>query len=212
MKFDASLRLFHLHAEGMGLVIIVTTMTAATLARPGVGRRALLVLLTAGGAGYPVRLSALGRAHPLPRACRRPRPSPSGWSGSPSAVRPSWRPGGSRPWSARASSGGHEALGVGRDPRAGSGHRGPARRPRRRPGRGSSRRRLRPARQRGLRQLQADQVRDPGAEARRRPPPLRVRRPPRRDAGAGRPVARGPRGAGRARRSPRATGLAPSAG
>src|SRR4029450_1559172 len=53
VKFDASLRLFHLHAEGMGLVIIVTTMTAATLARPGVGRRALLVLLTAGGAGYP---------------------------------------------------------------------------------------------------------------------------------------------------------------
>ena len=53
VKFDASLRLFHLHAEGMGLVIIVTTMTAATLARPGVGRRAVLVLLTAGGAGYP---------------------------------------------------------------------------------------------------------------------------------------------------------------
>ena len=53
VKFDASLRLFHLHAEGMGLVIIVTTMTAATLARPGLGRRALLVLLTAGGAGYP---------------------------------------------------------------------------------------------------------------------------------------------------------------
>ena len=53
VKFDASLRLFHLHAEGMGLVIIVTTMTAATLARPGLGRRALLILLTAGGAGYP---------------------------------------------------------------------------------------------------------------------------------------------------------------
>ena len=53
VKFDASLRLFHLHAEGMGLVIIVTTMTAATLARPGMGRRTLLILLTAGGAGYP---------------------------------------------------------------------------------------------------------------------------------------------------------------
>ena len=53
VKFDAGLRLFHLHAEGMGLVIIVTTMSAATQARPGVGRRALLILLTAGGAGYP---------------------------------------------------------------------------------------------------------------------------------------------------------------
>ena len=28
-------------------------MPAATLARPGLGRRALLILLTAGGAGYP---------------------------------------------------------------------------------------------------------------------------------------------------------------
>jgi hypothetical protein len=37
----------------MGLVIIVTTMTASTLGRPGMGRRVLLVLLTAGGAGYP---------------------------------------------------------------------------------------------------------------------------------------------------------------
>ncbi len=53
VKFDASLRLFHLHAEGMGLVIIATTMAAATLVSPGVPRRVLLVLLTAGGAGYP---------------------------------------------------------------------------------------------------------------------------------------------------------------
>ena len=53
VKFDAALRLFHLHAEGMGLVIIATTMTAATLARSGAARRALLVLLTVGGAGYP---------------------------------------------------------------------------------------------------------------------------------------------------------------
>ena len=53
VKFDAGLRLFHLHAEGMGLVIIATTMTAATLVRSDPARRALIVLLTAGGAGYP---------------------------------------------------------------------------------------------------------------------------------------------------------------
>ena len=35
VKFDAGLRLFHMHAEGMGLVIIVTTMTAATLVVAG---------------------------------------------------------------------------------------------------------------------------------------------------------------------------------
>ena len=53
VKFDAALRLFHLHAEGMGLVIIATTMTAATLVRSKAARRALLALLTVGGAGYP---------------------------------------------------------------------------------------------------------------------------------------------------------------
>ena len=54
VKFDAGLRLFHLHAEGMGLVIIATTMTAATLARPGAGSpRASSSFSTAGGAGYP---------------------------------------------------------------------------------------------------------------------------------------------------------------
>ena len=37
VKFDAGLRLFHLHAEGMGLVIIATTMTAATLVRSARG-------------------------------------------------------------------------------------------------------------------------------------------------------------------------------
>ena len=31
VKFDAGLRLFHLHAEGMGTIIIVTTMVASTL-------------------------------------------------------------------------------------------------------------------------------------------------------------------------------------
>src|SRR5262249_9756687 len=54
VKFDAALRLFHLHAEGMGLVIIATTMTAATLIRSNGVRRAVVVLLSAGGAGYPV--------------------------------------------------------------------------------------------------------------------------------------------------------------
>jgi hypothetical protein len=53
VKFDAGLRLFHLHAEGMGLVIIATTMTAATLVRSARARRAIILLLTVGGAGYP---------------------------------------------------------------------------------------------------------------------------------------------------------------
>ena len=53
VKFDAGLRLFHLHAEGMGLVIIATTMTAATLVNSGSSRRALIALFTVGGAGYP---------------------------------------------------------------------------------------------------------------------------------------------------------------
>jgi hypothetical protein len=53
VKFDAGLRLFHLHAEGMGLVIIATTMTAATLVRSGGARRAIILLLTVGGGGYP---------------------------------------------------------------------------------------------------------------------------------------------------------------
>lgn len=53
VKFDAGLRLFHLHAEGMGLVIIATTMTAATLVRSEGARRAIILLLTVGGAGYP---------------------------------------------------------------------------------------------------------------------------------------------------------------
>jgi len=53
VKFDAALRLFHLHGEGMGLVIIATTMTAATLVRADAARRAITALLTVGGAGYP---------------------------------------------------------------------------------------------------------------------------------------------------------------
>lgn len=53
VKFDAGLRLFHLHAEGMGLVIIATTMTAATLVQAVGARRAIILLLTVGGAAYP---------------------------------------------------------------------------------------------------------------------------------------------------------------
>jgi hypothetical protein len=53
VKFDAALRLFHLHGEGMGLVIIATTMTAATVVRSDTARRAIIALLTIGGAGYP---------------------------------------------------------------------------------------------------------------------------------------------------------------
>jgi hypothetical protein len=54
VKFDAGLRLFHMHAEGMGLVIIATAMVAATVVRSDVARRAIIALLTTGGAGYPV--------------------------------------------------------------------------------------------------------------------------------------------------------------
>lgn len=54
VKFDAGLRLFHMHAEGMGTVIIVTTMVATTLVRGAALRRTIVLLITAGGAGYPV--------------------------------------------------------------------------------------------------------------------------------------------------------------
>src|SRR5215470_5926442 len=53
-RFDAGLRLFHMHAEGMALVVIVTTTVATTLARSPVARRALILLLTIGGVGYPL--------------------------------------------------------------------------------------------------------------------------------------------------------------
>ncbi len=53
-RFDAGLRLFHMHAEGMALVIIATTTAAATLARGTTTRRALVLLLTLGGIGYPL--------------------------------------------------------------------------------------------------------------------------------------------------------------
>ena len=54
VKFDAGLRLFHMHAEGMALVVIATTTTAATLARRPAVRRALVLGLSVGGVGYPV--------------------------------------------------------------------------------------------------------------------------------------------------------------
>jgi len=54
VKFDAALRLFHLHGEGMGLVIIAVAMTAATLVTSAVPRRAIIALTTVGGAGYRV--------------------------------------------------------------------------------------------------------------------------------------------------------------
>src|SRR5207249_3391081 len=54
VKFDAGLRLFHMHAEGMGLVIIATSMVAASVIRHVTARRAIIALLTTGGAGYPV--------------------------------------------------------------------------------------------------------------------------------------------------------------
>jgi hypothetical protein len=54
VKFDAALRLFHLHAEGMGLVIIATTMTTATLVHSVPSRHAIIALFTVGGAGYPL--------------------------------------------------------------------------------------------------------------------------------------------------------------
>jgi hypothetical protein len=53
-RFDAGLRLFHMHAEGMALVIIATTTAAVTLARGVATRRVLVWLLTAGGIGYPL--------------------------------------------------------------------------------------------------------------------------------------------------------------
>jgi hypothetical protein len=54
VKFDAGLRLFHLHAEGMGTIIIVTTMVATSVVEHGALRRAIVTLITLGGAGYPL--------------------------------------------------------------------------------------------------------------------------------------------------------------
>jgi hypothetical protein len=53
-RFDAGLRLFHMHAEGMALVVIATTTVASTLARSPGARRVLILLLTVGGVSYPL--------------------------------------------------------------------------------------------------------------------------------------------------------------
>jgi hypothetical protein len=53
VKFDAGLRLFHLHAEGMGTAIIVTSMVAVSLIEHAALRRTVVALITAGGAVYP---------------------------------------------------------------------------------------------------------------------------------------------------------------
>lgn len=54
VKFDAGLRLFHLHGEGMGVVILVSAMVTSTLVAPAGLRGLILGLLTVGGAGYPL--------------------------------------------------------------------------------------------------------------------------------------------------------------
>jgi hypothetical protein len=54
VKFDAGLRLFHLHAEGMGTVIVTTTLVAASLVRGDAVRRLVIALITIGGAAYPL--------------------------------------------------------------------------------------------------------------------------------------------------------------
>lgn len=54
VKFDAGLRLFHMHAEGMGAIVILAAMVAATLVHGAALRRLIIALITIGGAGYPV--------------------------------------------------------------------------------------------------------------------------------------------------------------
>jgi hypothetical protein len=54
VKFDAGLRLFHLHAEGLGTIIIVTSMVATSVVEHAGFRQAIVVLITAGGALYPL--------------------------------------------------------------------------------------------------------------------------------------------------------------
>jgi hypothetical protein len=54
VKFDAGLRLFHLHAEGMGTIILVASMVAVSVVESAGWRRAVVALITIGGAGYPL--------------------------------------------------------------------------------------------------------------------------------------------------------------
>lgn len=53
VKIDGGFRLFHLHAEGMGLVMIAGAMVVSTLVQAAGSRRALTALLAVGGFGYP---------------------------------------------------------------------------------------------------------------------------------------------------------------
>jgi hypothetical protein len=53
-RFDTALRLFHMHAEGMALVVIATTTVAVTLTRRAGLSRVLVLALTLGGVGYPI--------------------------------------------------------------------------------------------------------------------------------------------------------------
>jgi hypothetical protein len=53
VKFDAGLRLFHLHAEGLGTVIIVTSMVAVSVVEHAALRQVIVGLITA-GALYPL--------------------------------------------------------------------------------------------------------------------------------------------------------------
>jgi hypothetical protein len=54
VKLDGGLRLFHLHAEGMGTVIILAAMVATTMVRSTGLQRTIVVLVTVGGAAYPL--------------------------------------------------------------------------------------------------------------------------------------------------------------
>ena len=54
VKFDAGLRLFHMHAEGMGTIIVVATMVATTLVGNAPLRQTIVALVTVGGAAYPL--------------------------------------------------------------------------------------------------------------------------------------------------------------
>ena len=53
VKFDAGLRLFHMHAEGMGTIIILAATVAVTVVRAASLRRWIVALIAIGGAGYP---------------------------------------------------------------------------------------------------------------------------------------------------------------
>ncbi len=53
VKLEGALRLFHLHGEGMGLVIFSTALVISTLVRAAWLRKTLLLLTTVGSAGFP---------------------------------------------------------------------------------------------------------------------------------------------------------------